>query len=241
MAGGVLLAALATGCVARHTGGGLTPAPAPAASTQGRRYVIQSGDTLLTIATRFQVSYTAILAANPELESGVLTPGQTILIPGEAPAPAPTPAPSPMPLPRAALPPTPGHPGPIAAEATYTWPLQGEIIARFRQAVPWRARMPNQGIDIRPASSDIVVAARSGRVNTFRTVSGFGQCVLLEHTDGAMSFYGHLNEIAVTHGTWVRQGEVLGVAGSTGDSSGVQLHFRIMRGERFVDPLPLLK
>lgn len=242
LAGGGLLAALAAGCSApRGTGGTIpitpTPHPAPA---QGRRYAVQHGDTLLSVATKFKVPYTAIIAANPGLESGQLTPGQTLIIPGEA-APQPATPSTSTPLPRSAMPLTPGQAEPITAEPRFIWPLQGEVIARFRQPVTWRGRMPNQGVDIRPGSGEVVVASKSGRVNVFKTLSGFGKCVILEHSDGTLSFYGHLDEIAVTHGTWVRQGEAVGAAGSTGDSSGVELHFRIMRGEQFVDPLPLLK
>ncbi len=241
--GGGLLATLVAGCTGpRGSGGesGITPPPPPVAVT-GRRYVVQQGDTLLTVATKFRVPYTSILGANPNLESGILTPGQTIIIPGSGPAPAPTPSPTPTPLPRTSVTPTPGQSAPISAEARFIWPVQGTVIARFRQAVPWRGRIPNQGIDIRPSSGDQVVAAKSGRVNVFKTVAGFGKCVILEHSDGTLTFYGHLDEIAVTHGTWIRQGDTLGLAGSTGDSSGVELHFRIMRGEHFIDPLPLLK
>lgn len=241
--GGGLLAVLAAGCTGtRGAGGesGVTPVPSPR-PVSGRRYVVQQGDTLLTIATKFRVPYTSILSANPGLESGVLTPGQTITVPGEGPAPAPTPGPTPTPLPRTSITPTPGQSAPITAEARFIWPVQGTVIARFRQAVAWRGRIPNQGVDIRPGSGDTVVAAKSGRVNVFRTVPGFGKCVTLEHSDGTLTFYGHLDEIAVTHGTWIHQGDTLGLAGSTGDSSGVELHFRIMRGEQFIDPLPLLK
>lgn len=244
MVGG-LLAVLAAGCAGpRGTGGtvGVTPTPQPTPA-HGRRYVVLQGDTLLRVATKFKVPYTAIIAANPGLESGQLIAGQTIIIPGEGPTPTPTPpvGTTPTPLPRPSITPTPGQTSPISAEARFAWPVQGEVIARFRQPVPWRGRMPNQGIDIRPGSGDMVAAAKSGRVNVFTNVAGFGKCVVLEHSDGTLSFYGHLDEIAVTHGTWVRQGDTLGTAGSTGDSSGVELHFRIMRGEQFVDPLPLLK
>ena len=135
---------------------------------------------------------------------------------------------------------TPGHPGPIAAEGFFIWPLRGEILARFRQAVPWRMHQANQGVDIAAQPGAAVVAAKSGRVNTFTRADDDGKLVILEHQDQTATCYGHLAQILVTHGTWVKQGEVIGTAGSSGRAHGTELSFRILQNDRFVDPLPLL-
>ena len=99
----------------------------------------------------------------------------------------------------------------------------------------------NYGIDLEASPEQCVVAARSGKISVFEEVPGFGKVVLLEHTDGTVTFYGHLARVLAPHGRWIRQGEPLAVAGSTGDlARGTELHFRVMRNEKYVDPLQSL-
>ncbi len=131
----------------------------------------------------------------------------------------------------------PGLPGPITAERQFQWPLRGDIIGRFGLPVSWRAGERNYGVDIRGGANQVVRAAKSGEVNTFTNIPLLGKVVILEHTDGFASLYGHLDRVLVTHGRWVRQGDPIGVVGATGQSMGTELHFRIWKGDRFVDPL----
>lgn len=74
------------------------------------RYVVQPGDTLFIIADRFDVSYSALLAANPQIsDADVIFTGQIIVIPGERrPTPRPTHRPTPRPTQRPTPRPTPG-------------------------------------------------------------------------------------------------------------------------------------
>ena len=227
----LLLAALLTGCPPRQPlpepYNVVVPTPAPA--MQGLRYTIRPGDTLFSIAQRHGVDWRTILDANRIVNPRDLPPGQVIVIPGGAET---EPAADPMAQFNS------GHAEPIPAESAWAWPLRGEVFGRFQKPMPWRMREQNQGIDIRAARGQSIVAAKSGRVNTFETVPGYGRTVVLEHSDNTQSLYGHLDRILVKHGTWVKQGEVIGAAGSTGQSDGVELHFRIMQGGKFVDPMP---
>jgi lipoprotein NlpD len=218
---------------------------------QGTPYTVQTGDTLYSIAKRYGMDWRAIVDANPTINPSELCPGQVILIPGGGETtPPPTPPPitppvtppeeAPRPLPPPPVARNPGHPGPIPAEARFIWPVRGNVLSRFRQPMSWRMNELNYGIDIRATPGEAVVAAKSGLVNTFTKLYGYGKVVVLVHQDHTTTFYGHLGEILVTHGTWVKQGEIIGTAGSTGQSSGTELHFRVMQGDRFIDPMPQL-
>ena len=125
-----------------------------------------------------------------------------------------------------------GHEGPIAAEATFVWPLRGEIAARFGES--------GSGVDIRARAGEPVVAAKSGRVNVFEKTPEYGKVIVLEHEDGSATYYGRLGEILVAHGAWVRQGEAIATAGPSVGASGSELQFRVMENDQFVDPLSVL-
>jgi septal ring factor EnvC (AmiA/AmiB activator) len=134
----------------------------------------------------------------------------------------------------------PGHPGPIAAEGRFEWPLKGEVLSRFGAPVGSREGEPSYGLIIRGMPGRIVTAAKSGRVSTLTKFPLLAKVVILEHTDGFSSLYGNLDEILVKHGTWVRQGETIGIARASGPSGGCELDFRLWIGNRFVDPSPYL-
>ena len=72
-----------------------------------------------------------------------------------------------------------------------------------------------------------ILAAAAGTVETseFSSSSGFGNCIVIKHSNGAKTLYGHLSSRAVSVGQTVTQGQVIGVMGSTGNSSGTHLHF----------------
>jgi len=229
-----LLVVLSAGCPSAPppSSEGVVVPPLP--KIEGTAYTVQSGDTLYSIARRHGVDWREILDANPTVNLLHPRAGQVIMVPEVKPG-VPSVAPTTPPPAK-----NPGHPGPLPAEDSFVWPIRGQILSRFRQPVSWRMDEPNQGLDIRAAPGQVVVAAKSGLVNTFTRVYGFGKVVTLQHQDGTLTFYGHLADILVTHGTWVKQGEVIATAGSSGLSSGTELHFRIWRGEQFVDPLPVL-
>ena len=231
---------LLTGCPSAppptHVPGVVVP-PTTAPRTPriaGGYYTIRKGDTLYSIARQNGIEWYDILEANSWLDPLDLPVGQSILIPG-VPDPAAPGDPASAHGGSHAF--NPGHDGPVPAERRYVWPVKGRVAAHYGQSVPWRMWTANHGIDIRADAGEAVVAAKSGRVNTFSEVPGFGRVVVLEHTDGTTTFYGHLNRILVKHGRWARQGEKIGVAGSSGATSGTALHFRILRNGATVNPL----
>ena len=79
----------------------------------------------------------------------------------------------------------------------------------------------------------VVVQAVSGS-------SGYGNYVVLGHANGVTTLYGHLNQILVRPGDQVKQGDTLGLEGSTGYSTGPHVHFEVRLNGVPVDPLNYL-
>ncbi|MGN0447995.1 MAG: peptidoglycan DD-metalloendopeptidase family protein [Acutalibacteraceae bacterium] len=88
----------------------------------------------------------------------------------------------------------------------------------------------NNAIDI--AGGGNIYAAASGTVETVKYQSGgFGNYIVLKHNDGTRTLYAHLKNYSVKQGQYVSQGQTIGVMGSTGNSSGVHLHFEWSGGD----------
>lgn len=88
-----------------------------------------------------------------------------------------------------------------------------------------------------------VVAAASGKVLSAAAMVGYGNTVVLEHAGGVRTLYGHLASIDATiaPGAAVATGQVLGVEGSTGASTGNHLHFEVIMGAKPIDPVPFMR
>jgi murein DD-endopeptidase MepM/ murein hydrolase activator NlpD len=117
------------------------------------------------------------------------------------------------------------------------WPIEGKINSPFGP----RGKRFHAGIDISSPSYQEVKAAMDGEVVLARnTRHGYGKVVFLQHDNGYMTVYAHLNVIMVREGEAVRQGQAIGGVGSTGRSTGPHLHFEIRHNDRPIDPIPLL-
>lgn len=96
------------------------------------------------------------------------------------------------------------------------------------------------GIDLAVAEGTPVSAAFYGKVKECGEDDVWGKYILLEHSDNCETYYCHLSEIYVTEGAVIRQGETVGLVGSTGWSTGPHLHFEVRINGVRVDPEPLL-
>lgn len=118
----------------------------------------------------------------------------------------------------------------IPTNTSLLFPLS--IPAPITSAFGWRihpisgtARM-HTGTDIGAPTGTPVLAAYQGRVETAGNLGGYGLTVTILHeNDSQESLYGHLSQILVQSGQWVEQGTVIGLVGSTGNSTGPHLHF----------------
>jgi murein DD-endopeptidase MepM/ murein hydrolase activator NlpD len=97
------------------------------------------------------------------------------------------------------------------------------------------------GVDIAVPIGSAVRASGGGSVLQAGEESEYGRFVLLEHPDGYQTLYGHLSRITVRAGQTVVPGEVVGLTGNTGRSSGPHLHFEIRLEGQPVDPRTIIK
>lgn len=95
----------------------------------------------------------------------------------------------------------------------------------------------HRGVDVSVIKDEPVVAAFPGTVTISKyNEGGYGHYVLVEHENGLSTLYGHLSERLVKVGEKVLPGDIVGLAGNTGRSSGVHLHFEIRYGDINIDP-----
>jgi murein DD-endopeptidase MepM/ murein hydrolase activator NlpD len=98
------------------------------------------------------------------------------------------------------------------------------------------ARM-HTGIDFAAPLGTPIRAAADGKVVWGTWRGGYGRCIILMHSGGVATLYGHCSEIIVHPGQTVRRGELIGATGSTGLSTGPHLHFEIRVNGLPVNPL----
>ncbi|MEH0196578.1 peptidoglycan DD-metalloendopeptidase family protein [Caulobacter sp. CCNWLY153] len=94
----------------------------------------------------------------------------------------------------------------------------------------------HRGVDFGAPMGTPVLAAADGVVETAGWAGGYGRRIRLRHADGLETLYGHLSEWNVRAGQAVRQGQVIGLSGSSGLATGPHLHFEVLRGSQPVDP-----
>lgn len=96
----------------------------------------------------------------------------------------------------------------------------------------------HQGIDIGAAYGTNILASKSGTVLLAGWYGGYGNCVIIQHGYGGYyTTYGHMSRILVYEGQEVSQGQVIGLVGSTGNSTGPHIHFEIHEAGEVKNPL----
>jgi murein DD-endopeptidase MepM/ murein hydrolase activator NlpD len=97
------------------------------------------------------------------------------------------------------------------------------------------------GLDFRAASGDPVRVTANGKVVSAGWSGGYGRMVEVDHGNGLSTRYGHLSEIGVKIGEQVKIGQVIGLVGSTGRSTGPHLHYETRIDGEAVDPQKFLR
>ncbi len=85
----------------------------------------------------------------------------------------------------------------------------------------------HRGIDFGAPMGTPIVAAKAGQVQTADTLDGYGLTVIVQHGKTQQTLYGHMSQIFVKPGDVVQKGQLLGLVGSTGNSTGPHLHFEV--------------
>jgi murein DD-endopeptidase MepM/ murein hydrolase activator NlpD len=82
-----------------------------------------------------------------------------------------------------------------------------------------------------------IYASKAGTVIVSQYSSSYGHYVVISHGSGNTTLYGHMSSRKVKVGDVVKQGQTIGISGSTGNSTGPHLHFEIMENGQIINPL----
>jgi murein DD-endopeptidase MepM/ murein hydrolase activator NlpD len=121
---------------------------------------------------------------------------------------------------------------------TFRWPVRGRVIAGFG---PKTNGQQNDGINLSVPEGTSVKAAEDGVVAyAGNELKGYGNLVLVRHSNGFVTAYAHASELMVKRGDPVKRGQVIMRSGQTGTVTSPQLHFEIRKGATPVDPTQYL-
>ncbi len=230
-------------------------------------YTVASGDTLGRVAHRYRVSVREIAVANGIAPETPLKVGTRLTIPVRT-ASAPPGRPQPgAPVVAQTTPPrtyTPAAaaPGKLASSEAaanvrlaspveapsaevgpngapgFRWPVRGRIINNFGARVNGS---PNDGIDLAVPEGTQVRAADDGVVAyAGNELKGYGNLVLVRHSNGFVTAYANGSELLVKRNDQVHKGQVILKSGQTGNAATPQLHFEIRKNSAPVDPMQFL-
>ncbi|MFN5694186.1 MAG: M23 family metallopeptidase [Bacteroidota bacterium] len=111
----------------------------------------------------------------------------------------------------------------LEMDCDFAMPIYGKTNSPFG----WRHGRPHTGIDLQLRTGDSVYAMFDGVVRMSKYYNGYGNCVVVRHYNGLETLYAHLSKLDVRPGNLVNAGQLLGLGGSTGHSTGPHLHFEI--------------
>ncbi|WP_107987397.1 M23 family metallopeptidase [Rhodococcus sp. OK519] len=155
--------------------------------------------------------------------------------PQAVPIPAPMPAPLPLPVPEAAPVPAP-MPAPVLLppRPAVVQPVAGFLTSSYGPR--WGTH--HNGIDIGADMGTPILSAADGVIVDAGPASGFGLWVRVQHTDGTITVYGHVDTFVVNVGQPVLAGDLIATVGNRGQSTGPHLHLEVWNPSGYqVDPL----
>ncbi len=117
-------------------------------------------------------------------------------------------------------------------------PVNGPFSSPFglRRFFNEQPRRPHSGLDIAAAEGTPIQAAASGQIVNTGDYFFNGNTVFIDHGQGMITMYCHMNSIAVKEEQKVNQGEVIGAVGMTGRVTGAHLHWSVIMNKTMVDP-----
>ena len=186
----------------------------------GIPYTVKNGDSISKIAEINNISVNDLLDVN-NLSSDVITPGQSLFVPGAI----------------------DNYQYKRATGTLILWPTSGRISSRFgyRNDPFTGKRRFHYGLDIANSAGTRINSAIDGRVVEVSKTSVFGNYVVVEDRYGLQTYYAHLSKTSVKKGQYVTQGQKIGEMGTTGLSTGNHLHFAVYKNGKAVDPLTYLQ
>ena len=121
---------------------------------------------------------------------------------------------------------------------TFRWPVRGKVITSYGAKTNGKS---NDGINVAVPEGTPVKAAEDGVVAyAGNELKGYGNLVLVRHSNGYVTAYAHASELLVKRGDTIKRGQVIAKSGQSGEVASPQLHFEIRKGSSPVDPLQFL-
>jgi murein DD-endopeptidase MepM/ murein hydrolase activator NlpD len=121
---------------------------------------------------------------------------------------------------------------------TFRWPVRGRVIAGYGAKTSGKQ---NDGINVAVPEGTPVKAADDGVVTyAGNELKGYGNLVLIKHSNGYVTAYAHTSELMVKRGDTIKRGQIIAKSGQTGEVQSPQLHFEIRKGSMPVDPTQFL-
>lgn len=204
----------------------------------GITYNVKQYDTIGKIANKYGVSESEIMEINKIANAASLQIKQKLIIPGANKIVAPAPAPAASTVNVARYEPT-QQPASVQVSnikslTDLLWPASCNTITQYFY---WR----HHGLDIACKLGTPLYAAEDGVVKSAGWATGYGKRVVIKHSGGMETLYGHMNEIDVQVGEAVNRGDIIGKMGSTGWSTGSHIHFEVIIGGLKKNPLSYLR
>lgn len=187
-------------------------------------YKVKKGDCLSIIARRHRTTITAIVDQN-KLKSTIVAVGQTLKVPVDKKKYRVT-----------------GKRSTVARKLM-TMPVRGRLSSGYgwRKHPVYRKRLFHAGIDLAAPKGTPIKAAKSGKVIYAGRRAGYGNLVIIRHSSGYSTRYGHCSKILVKKGQQVKSGQLIARVGATGVATGNHLHFEIRKNGKTVNPQTYLK
>jgi len=244
------------------------PPAIPAVAAAPSVHVVNPGETLASIARHNHLTVAELAKANRMDASAKLKLGMRLNVPGKTAAVAPA-APQAALAPAVTTVPAVGtkvaaaapqqsvrmaQANPpaeeVAAEApvkaseatgalpTFRWPVRGKVITSYGAKTNGKT---NDGINLAVPEGTPIKAAEDGVVAySGNELKGYGNLVLVRHSNGYVTAYAHASELLVKRGDAIKRGQVIAKSGQSGEVGSPQLHFEIRKGSSPVDPLQFL-
>lgn len=182
----------------------------------GVRHVVKTGDTIASIAKKYEGDVDEILSYNQLTSSADLVVGGTLIIPGGAMHTAPA---------RKTSSAEPTSVSGSASGGGFTHPAPGSVKSQGIHGYNGVDLAGSSGMAIRAAADGEVIVAKASGWN-----GGYGSYIVVRHSNGTQTLYAHLSSLNVGVGSYVAQGQVIGGMGNTGRSTGTHLHFEVRGG-----------
>jgi len=130
----------------------------------------------------------------------------------------------------------------LAAATPSIWPTHGWLSSSMgNRADPLTGEKDfHPGLDISSDTGDPVYATADGKITTAAMAGNYGNLVVIDHGYGIETRYGHLSAFKVREGQAVKRGDLLGLVGATGRTTGSHLHYEVRANGRILNPLQLL-